>query len=70
MIESNNPLNMFLALNSLLTIGLILNQNESAKDSSITQNSSSITNPFESLTWICLIIQLILLLLKFKFNEL
>lgn len=61
---------MFLALNSLLTIGLILNQNESAKDSSITQNSSSITNPFESLTWICLIIQLILLLLKFKFNEL
>ena len=70
MIESNNPLNMFLALNSLLTIGLILNQNESAKDSSITQNSSSITNPFESLTWICLVIQLILLLLNFKFNEL
>ena len=70
MIESNNPLNMFLALNSFLTIGLILNQNESAKDSSITQNSSSITNPFESLTWICLVIQLILLLLKFKFNEL
>ena len=69
MIESNNPLNMFLALNSLLTIGLILNQNESAKDSSITQNSSSITNPFESLTWICLFIQLFLLLLKFKFNE-
>ena len=61
---------MFLALNSLLTIGLLLNQNESAKDSSITQNSSSITNPFESLTWICLVIQLILLLLKFKFNEL
>ena len=70
MIESNNPLNMFLALNSLLTIGLLLNQNESAKDSSITQNSSSITNPFESLTWVCLFIQLILLLLKFKFNEL
>ena len=69
MIESNNPLNIILALNSLLTIGLILNQNESAKDSSITQNSSSITNPFESLTWICLFIQL-LLLLKFKFNEL
>ena len=69
MIESNNPLNMFLALNSLLTIGLILNQNESAKDSSISQNSSSITNPFESLTWVCLFIQLFLLLLKFKFNE-
>ena len=69
MIESNNPLNILLAVNSLLTIGLILNQNESAKDSSITQNSSSITNPFESLTWVCLFIQLILLLVKFKFNE-
>ena len=68
MIESNSPLNIILAINSLLTIGLILNQNESAKDSSISQNSSSITNPFESLTWICLFIQLFLLLLKFKFN--
>ena len=69
MIESNSPLNILLAVNSLLTIGLILNQNESAKDSSITQNSNSITNPFESLTWVCLFIQLILLLVKFKFNE-
>ena len=69
MIESNSPLNVILAINSLLTIGLILNQNESAKDSSISQNSSSITNPFESLTWVCLFIQLFLLLLKFKFNE-
>ena len=69
MIESNSPLNIILAINSLLTISLILNQNESAKDSSISQNSSSITNPFESLTWVCLFIQLFLLLLKFKFNE-
>ena len=69
MIESNSPLNIILAINSLLTIGLILNQNESAKDSSISQNSSSITNPFESLTWVCLFIQLFLLLLKFKFTE-
>ena len=69
MIESNSTLNIILTLNSLLTIGLILNQDESAKDSSISQNSSSITNPFESLTWICLFAQLILLLLKFKFND-
>ena len=69
MMESNNTLNIILSINSMLTIGLILNQNESAKDSSTTQNSSSITNPFESLTWICLFIQLILLLLQFKFNE-
>ena len=67
--ESNNTINIALGINSLLTIGLILNQNESAKDSSTTQNSSSITNPFESLTWICLFIQLILLLVKFKFNN-
>ena len=67
--ESNNTLNIALAINSLLTIGLVLNQNESAKDSSTTQNSASITNLFESLTWICLFIQLILLLLQFKFND-
>ena len=39
MIESSSTLNIILTLNSLLTIGLILNQNESAKDSSISQNS-------------------------------
>ena len=67
--ESNTTLNIGLSINSMLLIGLILNQNESAKDSSTTQNSTSITNPFESLTWICLFIQLVLLLLQFKFNE-
>ena len=67
--ESNTTLNIGLSINSALIIGLILNQNESAKNSSTTQNSTSITNPFESLTWICLFIQLLLLLLQFKFNE-
>ena len=69
MMESNTTLNIGLSINSVLIIGLILNQNESAKNSSTTQNSTSITNPFESLTWICLFIQLLLLLLQFKFNE-
>ncbi len=69
MMESNTTLNIGLSINSVLIIGLILNQNESAKNSSTTQNSTSITNPFESLTWICLFIQLVLLLLQFKFNE-
>ena len=69
MIETNNPLNIILAINSVLIIILILNQNESSRESSITQNTSSITNPFESLTWICLFIQLILLLVKVKFND-
>ncbi len=67
--EANNSLNIILTVNSILTIGLILNQNESAKDSLTTQNSSSVSNPFESVTWVCLIIQLIILLIKFKVVE-
>ena len=61
MIESNNPLNGILIVNSILIIGFILNQNESSKDSIAKQNSSSSSNPFEKVTWICLIIELILL---------
>jgi|TARA_Y200000002_G_scaffold341035_1_gene311959 hypothetical protein len=68
-VEANNSLNIILTVNSILTIGLILNQNESAKDSLTTQNSSSVSNPFESVTWVCLIIQLIILLIKFKVVE-
>ncbi len=67
--EANNSLNIILTVNSILTIGLILNQNKSAKDSLTTQNSSSVSNPFESVTWVCLIIQLIILLIKFKVVE-
>lgn len=67
--EANNSLNIILTVNSILTIGLVLNQNESAKDSLTTQNSSSVSNPFESVTWVCLIIQLIILLIKFKVVE-
>ena len=67
--EANNSLNIILTVNSILTIGLILNQNESAKDSLTTQNSSSVSNPFESVTWVCLVIQLIILLIKFKVVE-
>jgi hypothetical protein len=69
MIESNNPLNLILGINSIVIIGLILSQNESAKDSTTTQNSSTITNPFELLTWVCLFLQLILLLIKFKIDN-
>ena len=69
MIESNNPLNLILGINSIVIIGLILSQNESAKDSTTTQNSSTITNPFELVTWVCLFLQLILLLIKFKIDN-
>jgi hypothetical protein len=69
MIESNNTLTLILGINSLLLIGLILNQNDSTKDSVTSQNSNSLRNPFENITWISLIVQLSLLLIKIKINE-
>lgn len=69
MIELTHPFTLILSLNSLISIGLILNQNESSKDSASIQNSSSQSNPFERITWICLFIQLILLLLKTKLTD-
>jgi hypothetical protein len=58
-------------MNSFVTIGFILNQNESTKDSMTaqTQSSSSLTNPLEILTWGCLFVQLFLLLIKIKVVE-
>lgn len=69
MFEFITPLTFILLTNSLITIGLILNQNESVKDSMNSQNSSSSTNPLELFTWICLVIQLALLLIKIKIVE-
>jgi hypothetical protein len=66
MIAPNSSLNLFLIINSFLTIGLILNQNESSKDSALTQRTAVTSNPFESITWICLSLQIIMLLIKFK----
>ena len=63
------PLLITLILNSIVTISLILNQNENLKDSTMNSNSSSSTNPLETITWICFIGQMILLLLKIKTNE-
>jgi preprotein translocase subunit SecG len=69
MLELASPLTFFLLLNSFCTITLVLNQNDSAKDSTSVQNSTSISNPLEKFTWICLIIQLILLLIKTKITD-
>lgn len=69
MIELTHPFTLILILNSLVSIGLILNQNESSKDSASLQSSSSQVNPLEKITWICLFIQLILLLLKTKLTD-
>ncbi len=66
MIQIDNSLTFILAINSLVLIGLILNQNDTSKESISNQNSSSSTNPFENLTWIIGIFQLSLLLIKIK----
>lgn len=69
MVELTSPFTFFLLLNSFITITLVLNQNDSAKDSASVQSSTGITNPLEKFTWICLFIQLILLLLKTKVTD-
>jgi preprotein translocase subunit SecG len=64
-----SPFNLILLINSIFTVGLILNQNESTKDSTNKQNQSSASNPLENITWICVILQLILLLVKVKISN-
>jgi hypothetical protein len=68
MMELTNSVSILLVINSIITIGLILNQNDSTKDS-ITSTSSSAVNPFERLTWGTLILQLSLLLIKIKTSD-
>ena len=69
MVETQNPLTLVLIANSLLLSGLILNQNETTKDSLTKQSAKSSSNPFEKITWGCLIIELVLLLLKTKITD-
>jgi uncharacterized protein with PQ loop repeat len=66
-IELTRPFPLILLLNSVLTITLIFNQNDSPKDS--TQNSISMLNPIEIATWVCFLLQLILLLVKTKLTD-
>jgi len=68
-INITSPLTLIVGINSILLIGFILNQNESSKDSITNQKSSSLTNPFEKLTWIAVILQLSLLLIKIKTTD-
>jgi hypothetical protein len=59
-------LSVFLILNSLILIGLILNQNESLQEIGTTQTSTSFSNPLENFTSICIGIEFFLLLVKTK----
>ena len=67
--EVTSPLALIVGINSILLIGFILNQNESSKDSITSQKSTSLTNPFEKITWIGVILQLSLLLIKIKITD-
>ena len=64
-----NSFPLVILANSLSLIGLILNQNDSTRESSSNQNSRSSLNPLEKFTWIGLVIQLILLLIQTKITD-
>lgn len=64
-----NSFTLILLINSTFLIGLILNQNDSAKDNSSNQTSRSSLNPLEKFTWVGLVIQLILLLIQIKITD-
>jgi hypothetical protein len=67
MIAFPEPFPFLLIGNSLFLITLILNQNDSVRDST-SQNSGSSQNPLENVTWFCFFFQLFFLLVKTKFN--
>ncbi len=64
-----NTLTLILLINSFITIGLILNQNENTKDSISNSANLEISNPLEILTWFCIIFEFFLFLLKSKVTE-
>lgn len=66
--ESINIMTSLLLLNSVFIVLFILNQNESARDA-MSQNASSLQNPFEKITWIALLLEFSLLLIRIKSNE-
>jgi hypothetical protein len=65
----DNQFFIFLLLNSFFLLVFIFNQNEVTKDSLVNSMSSSVTNPFEQGTWICLFIQFGLLLFQTKLTN-
>lgn len=67
--QISSSLPFFLVGNGCLIIGLILNQNETNKDSVMNRNSTIPTNPLEKMTWFCVVGQLILLLIQTKTTD-
>jgi uncharacterized protein with PQ loop repeat len=67
--EPIRSLTLFLLINSIFVTVLILNQNESSKDSANKEATNSSFSPFEKFTWISVVFQLILLLMKIKISD-
>ena len=65
----NNSLTTFLLINSILIIGLITVQNESKDNNNAQSSTTTSTSPLEVLTWGTVILELVLLLIKLKINE-
>jgi preprotein translocase subunit SecG len=65
----SSTLTIILVINSLIAIGLILNQNESAKDAASNATNTEISNPLQNITWLCVFLELILLLVKTKITD-
>lgn len=63
-----NIVTFLLVLNSFITSGLILNQNDSSKDAT-SNTSTQITNPLEKFTWLCVFFEFFLFLIKSKLND-
>jgi len=59
---------ILLVLNSLFLIGLILNQNDSSKDSLKSQSFSAslLDNPLENITWLSLFVEFFCFCVKLK----
>ncbi len=64
-----NTLTLILLLNSFITVGLILTQNESTKDNISSTVSTELSNPLQTLTWFCVLLEFALFLLKTKITE-
>ena len=62
-----NFLSVLLIFNSVFLIGSIMNQNDT-KDQGSIQSSSTTTSLIETVTWISLLYQIVLLLIKLKFE--
>jgi preprotein translocase subunit SecG len=64
-----NIFTIFFLINSLLLIGLILNQNESTKDVTSNSSTNEMSNPLQNLTWFCVILEFLFFLIKSKMND-